>query len=70
MFRETIVHKWGIVTIYSLLLYTIPRTLNTRYRFYWTCRGHKQHHQLCSVIESEKLPGLPPSLTILYCNLF
>ena len=34
IFRETIVHKWDIVTIYSRLLYTIPPTLNTRYRFY------------------------------------
>ena len=44
MFRETIVHKWDIVTIHSRLLYTIPRTLNTRYRFYWTSRDHKQRH--------------------------
>ena len=38
MFRETTVHKWDIVTIHSCLLYTIPRTLNTRYRLYWTSR--------------------------------
>ena len=36
MFRETTVHKWDIVTIHSRLLYTIPRTLNTRYHLYWT----------------------------------
>ena len=44
MFRETVFHKWDIVTIHSRLLCTIPRTLNTRYRFYWTSRDHKQHH--------------------------
>ena len=33
MFRETTVHKWDIVTIHSRLLYTILRTLNTRYHF-------------------------------------
>ena len=44
MFRETIVHKWDIVTIHSRLLYAIPRTLNIRYRFYWTSRNHEQHH--------------------------
>ena len=44
MFRETTVHKWDIVTIHSRLLYTISRTLNTRYRLYWTSRDHKQHH--------------------------
>ena len=38
MFRETTVHKWDIVTIHSRLLYTIPRTLNTRYCLYWTSR--------------------------------
>ena len=36
MFLET--HLWDIVTIHSCLLYTIPRTLNTRYCFYWTSR--------------------------------
>ena len=36
MLRETTVHKWDIVTIHSRLLYTIPRTLNTCYRLYWT----------------------------------
>ena len=44
MFRETIVHKWDIVTIHCRFLYTIPRTLNTRYRFYRTSLDHK--HQL------------------------
>ena len=44
MFRETTAHKWDIVTIHSRLLYIIPRTLNTRYRFYWTSCDHKQHH--------------------------
>ena len=34
MFRETTAHKWDIVTILSRLLFTIPRTLNTHYRFY------------------------------------
>ena len=43
MFRETLVHKWDIVTIYSRLLYTIPRTLITRYHFYRTSSDHKQH---------------------------
>ena len=38
MFRETTVHKWDIVTIHFRLLYTIPRTLNTRYCLYWTSR--------------------------------
>ena len=33
IFRETIAHKWGIVTIHSRLLYTILRMLNTHYRF-------------------------------------
>ena len=33
MFGETTVHKWDIVTIHSRLLYTILRTLNTRYAF-------------------------------------
>ena len=33
MFGETFVHKWDIVTIDSRLLYTILRTLNTRYHF-------------------------------------
>ena len=45
MFRETTVHVWDIVTIHSRLLYTIPGTLNTRYRFYWVSHGHKQHHK-------------------------
>ena len=67
MFCETIVHKWYIVAIHCRFLYTIPRTLNTRYRFYRTCLDHK--HQLCCTIESERLPGLPPSWKILYCNL-
>ena len=44
MFREIIVDKKDIVTIHSRHLYTIPRTLNTRYYFYWTSRDHKQHH--------------------------
>ena len=69
MFRETIVHKWDTVTIHFRLLYTIPRTLNTLYRFYRTSRDHKQHHQLCFTIECERLPGLPPFWKILYCNL-
>ena len=46
MFREIIFHKWDIVTIHPRLLYTIPRTLNTR-RFYRTSLDNKQHHQLC-----------------------
>ena len=45
MFHETNVHVWDIVTIHSRLLYTIPGTLNTRYRFYWVSRGYKQHHK-------------------------
>ena len=44
IFRETIVHKWDIVTIHSRLLYTIAHTLNTRYHFYWTPCDDKQHH--------------------------
>ena len=44
MFRETVVYKWHIVTIHSRLLYTIPRTMNTSYRFHWTSRDHKQYH--------------------------
>ena len=31
MFRETIVHKWDIVTIHSRLLHTIPRMLSTSF---------------------------------------
>ena len=69
MFRETIVYKWDIVTIQSCLLYIIPRTLNTCYRFYWTSRDHKQHHQPCCAIECEWFPGLPLSWKMLYCNL-
>ena len=44
MFRQTTDYKWGIVTIHSRLLYTIPRTFNIRYRLYWTSREDKQHH--------------------------
>ena len=44
MFCETTVHKRDITTIHSRLLYTIPLTLNTRYRFYWTSRDLKQRH--------------------------
>ena len=36
---------------------------------YWTSRCHKQHHQLFCTIECERLPRLPPSWKILYCNL-
>ena len=61
MFRETIVHKWDIVTIHSRLLYIIPRKLNTRYCFYRTSRDHKQHRHLFSTIECKTLLGLPPS---------
>ena len=61
MFRETTFHKQDIVTIHSRLLYAIPRTLNTRYHFYWTSRDHKEHHWLFCTIECERLPGLPPS---------
>ena len=43
MFRKIIVCKWDIVTIHFCLLYTIPRTLNTCYRFYWNSSDHKQH---------------------------
>ena len=69
IFRETILHKWDIVTIHSNLLYTIPRTLNTHYRFYWTSHDHKQYHQSCCTIECERLTGLPLSWKILWCNL-
>ena len=61
MFRETIVHKWDVVTIHSRLLYIIPRKLNTRYCFYRTSRDHKQHRHLFSTIECKTLLGLPPS---------
>ena len=50
IFRETIVHKWDIVTIHSRLLYTIPRKLNTCYCFYRTSCDHKQHRHLFSTI--------------------
>ena len=70
MFRETIVHKWDIVTIHSRLLYTIPRMLNTRYRFYSTSSDHVQDHWFCCTIECQSLPGLPPLWKIIYCNLF
>ena len=69
MFRETIVHKWDMVTIHSRFRYTISCTLNTLYYFCWASRDHKQHHQLSCTIECERLPGLPPSWKILYCNL-
>ena len=61
MFRGTFVHKWDIVTIHSRFLYTMLRTLNTRYHFYRASCDHKQHHQLCCTNECERLPGLPPS---------
>ena len=69
VFHETVVHKWDFVTIHSHLLYTIPCTLNTRYRFYRSSRDRKQHHQFCCVIEYERYSGLPSSWKILYCNL-
>ena len=66
MFRETIIHKWDIVTTLSHLLYTIPHTLNIRYLFYRTSHNHKQHHQLCCTTECERVPGLSPSWKILF----
>ena len=50
MFREAIVHKWDMATIHSRLLYTILRSLNTLYRFYWTSPDHKQNLRLCCTL--------------------
>ena len=69
IFSETIAHKSDVVTILSRLLYTIPCTLNTSYRFYWNSRDYKHYQELCCTTECERLPGLLLSWKILYFNL-
>ena len=68
MFRETTVHKWDIVTIHSLLLYTIPARWTLAIAFIGLLVTTSNVTSFF-VSLSVKISGPPPSWKILHCNL-